>query len=393
MHETPTATIKVAYLIVMRSFPGLLKQINYDEKLTSTLSQSTWSHVTFLDRADTGSRADQLPKFMRGVFGRNLFAWFWMLRHARGYDYVIVRHMPFDIFALLFAWFVPNRITVHHAKEEIELKMIRSGWKGSLAARIEGVTGGVSVRSASALLGVTRDICKYQRKARNLGDDFPIALFPNGVEMGAVNLLTDARPSFGPWEIAFMAGRFSPWHGLDILLDAFSRHDWENTNRGVILHLVGTVDEFQKAKIDYANSKSKKLQVISHGVLKTEEYTRLFERCVVGIGSLAMDRVGVADGSTLKVREMLAMGLPVFSGHLDAALPKNFDYYWASGGSVDQLLKFVERSATVDRMKVRKSAEPFISKATWIKNLEDFLVDLRATRDLKAVTSKWKPDI
>ena len=34
-----------------------------------------------------------------------------------------------------------------------------------------------------------------------------------------------------------------------------------------------------------------------------------------------MYRNGLTDGCTLKVREILAMGLPIFSGHKDTALP------------------------------------------------------------------------
>ena len=60
-----------------------------------------------------------------------------------------------------------------------------------------------------------------------------------------------------------------------------------------------------------------------------------------------MYRNGLTDGCTLKVREMLAMGLPIFSGHKDTALPDNFPYYFSEGGNIEDIIEFSKKVAKV----------------------------------------------
>ena len=74
------ADFKVAYLIVTRTFPGLLKQIAYDRSLTSELDGMVWDHFTFLDKVAADDEAQRLPVLFTGVFGSKLFAWCWMLK-------------------------------------------------------------------------------------------------------------------------------------------------------------------------------------------------------------------------------------------------------------------------------------------------------------------------
>ena len=131
-------------------------------------------------------------------------------RNAKRYDYVIVRHMEFDPFALFFAWFVPNRVLVHHSKEVLELRQIRKGWTGRAAALLENVSGKVATRTATALVGVTHEVGAYQKDFRGLSEGFPVGFFPNGVNVDSVPLLGDDRPN-EVIEVGFMCGTFAAW--------------------------------------------------------------------------------------------------------------------------------------------------------------------------------------
>ena len=96
--------IKIAYLIVSRSYSGIVKQIEYDYQLTKNLKDLDWQNFTFLDQVEQNSHSKKLPFIFRGVFGRRLFIWIWLLVNSKDFDFVIMRHMEFDIFSVIFSW-------------------------------------------------------------------------------------------------------------------------------------------------------------------------------------------------------------------------------------------------------------------------------------------------
>ena len=246
-----TRKIKIAYLIVSKSFPGLLKQIEYDRILMKNLKGFQWNNFTFLDAVDKDdTNSIRLPIFFKGLFSKKLFGWLWLLKNARNYDYVIMRHMEFDPFSILFATFVPNRILVHHSREVEELLLIRNNWQGFLASYTEKIFGGIAVRTSTALLTVSRDLIDYQRESRKLSASFPIFHFPNGIIFENTPILNDLVNNIEKVEIGFMAGKFAPWHGLDLLLDNCEKDAKKNFEKKIIFHLIGklTPDNIKQIK-------------------------------------------------------------------------------------------------------------------------------------------------
>ena len=128
--------LKIAYLIVGRSFPGLAKQIEYEDLVFSELKEIDFKFFAFLVKGKSYKKIHELPRPFRSLIGQKLFAWIWLLRFSRKFDYIIMRHIVFDPFVLFFGWFVRNRITVHHAKEFFEVVYYKSGWQGKIAAYI-----------------------------------------------------------------------------------------------------------------------------------------------------------------------------------------------------------------------------------------------------------------
>ena len=354
--------IKIAYLVISRSNPGLLRQIEYDFKLTQNMKDIIWKNFTFLDQVEKNSPSKRLPLLFRGVLGRRLFSWIWLLRNAYKYDFVIVRHMEFDIFAIIFAWLVPNRILVHHSKEVEELKLMREDLRGLIASNIEKIAGGISVRTSTALLTVSKDLMDYQRLSRKLSKDFPIFLFPNGIIVDNIKILKEVKNQNSSIQIGFIAGRFLKWHGLDILLANCINDINKDFEKKIIFHLIGNIGKTYDKQIRLINEFNGKIRIKVYGPLQQEEYWKIFCKCNIGIGSLAMHRIGLTDGCTLKVREMLAMGLPIFSGHKDTALPLNFPYYFSKGGDLDAIIKFAKKVSKVTRKEVREASYKYIDK-------------------------------
>lgn len=303
-------------------------------------------------------------RLFRGLFLRNLYCWIYMLRRKGDYDYILQRHMTFDPFALFFSWFIPNRVTVHHSKELYELKLVRSGWKGSLVSVLECVTGKVSAMNARAIVGVTPEIAAYECQIHNVKKK---ALFyPNGIDLRDVPLLQDDRHPLD-LNIAFVCGKFSSWHGLDLLLDAAREADKNFLGVRVFIHLIGNLSPPQQRMVaSFDNG----IVFIDHGHMAKEDYLSVLSKCDVALGSLALFRKNISDATTLKVREYLAMGLPVIaSSHHDSALPIKFKYFH-SVDMKDLFAKAVEvKRLGFDRAQVREAASVYVEKEIWMKGL------------------------
>ena len=370
--------LKIAHLNVVRGFPGLLKQLEYEENAAKHLDGVEWDVHLYVEEDADQSLANPIPTVWRGIFRRKLFAWIWLLKNSRRYDYVLVRHIEFDPFALLFAWFIRNRVLVFHAKSEKELRLIRRGWKGWAAAKLEGFSGRVAARTASAILGVTNDIREYEVRNRALGEDFASGIYPNGILVESVPVIDDLRPT-DAINIAFMCGSFAEWHGLDIIMDAlFEEEKEQRLDESIVLHLIGDANEKQIAAIREFQGFSSKHQVIWYSSLCEKSYRSVFSECHVGLGSLAMYRNDLEEGATLKVREMLAMGVPVYSGHRDTAIPDEFPYYRIHQGNIlKEIIDFSYESQGTQRETIRERARPLVDKSAYMKSVSDFLAGLK----------------
>jgi glycosyltransferase involved in cell wall biosynthesis len=122
----------------------------------------------------------------------------------------------------------------------------------------------------------------------------------NGVKLDQIREIKKLARS-NPAEFIFLGQNGQPWHGVEQILEL------SKAMPNYIFNIVGVTDIFLDAPTN----------VIFHGVLKHSEYFPIAEKCVLGIGTLNLKAKGMTEGSSLKVREYLAMGLPVFLRHTD----------------------------------------------------------------------------
>lgn len=368
--------LKVIHISFLKGFPGLKKQLDGEVSASREISGADWLVLGCVYEKSECAFLRKIPKVFQGVFRRNLFAWLWLLRFARNYDFVLVRHMPFDPFVFLFSWFVKNRIVIFHSKNEEELPIVRPGWKGWAASKLEGFSGRLAALTASGILGVTHEIAKYHSKKKDLGPDFPVSVYPNALRVDDIHAADDFR-SEKSVEIGFMAGMFSEWHGLDLLVEAFQlAPKVGDQGKLITIHIIGKLRVDQIKEIQEAQSNAGNFEFVCHGVLREDDYRKIFARCHIGIGSLAMYRTGLSEGATLKVREMLAMGVPVYSGHRDTAIPEDFPYYVCGTVAPTEILRFAEKYRGVSRLSVREAARPYIEKKEQMQSVVSFLEKL-----------------
>ena len=309
--------MKILHLNVARHLsPGQTKQLRFEFHAAKQLEVAVWDTLAYHNGPVTEPFVRAIPGLFRSMFMRKLFGWIVALRLSSQYDIVLMRHMTFDPFAPVFGPFIRNRISVHHSKEVAELRLIREGWKGRAASALERFSGRAAARHAVALFGVTREIAEYERDLHSR--DKPIGVCPNGINPEHVPVLDDKRDAHAV-VAAFICGTFSPWHGLDKLMTAVDAQAGTHHEALPRIHLIGQLSDEQMCQIAATEARRRVFQ--AHGLMSEEQYRPILAECDVGIASLALERKSLREASTLKVREMLAMGLAVYSGHDDVALP------------------------------------------------------------------------
>lgn len=365
--------MKILHVSAVRELSaGQRKQLQYEYTAARQLEPIIcWDVVALQIKPAEETFITQYPRFFRSLFLRKFYVWLYILDKHSKYDIIIMRHMTFDPFVILFGWFIRNRISIHHAKEVQELKLIKRNWQGWVASLLERLTGYVSSRQVLAVLGVTKEIAEYEVREHNA--KCPAGYYPNGIDLEQVDVLEDQR-SKTHIQIAFMCGKFSSWHGLDRLMDAVRCHEEQNIfGYPVIIHIVGEMDRTQ---IELIQAMSLKNTVVeSHGRMIYHEYRYILSRCDIGLDSLALDRKGLKEAAALKVREYLASGLPVYSGFSDTAIPSHFSYYRTGTVDMNPIIAFAKEMKTTQRQQVRDASADYIQKLDIMKNLLAWLSD------------------
>lgn len=165
------------------------------------------------------------------------------------------------------------------------------------------------LRSTTALVPVTREI---QERLAWLGR--PSFVMANSLDFGGTPQLSPP-PKDATASLVFVGSHGTPWHGLD-RIGEIARILPE-----VTIHVIGcTLEDWPKSKTCPAN-------ITLHGHLPFTRYRELMQRACVAIGTMALFRKHMDEACPLKVREYLALGLPVMGAYQDTDIPEGADYF------------------------------------------------------------------
>lgn len=115
------------------------------------------------------------------------------------------------------------------------------------------------------------------------------------------------------------------WHGYDRLLEGMGQYYKNNGEKKIYFHLVGdgpAKSQYEELIEKYGLQKFVKI----YGYLSPQESAKIYDECDIAIESLAWHRIHVKIGSTLKVREYLAKGMPIFASSPMDVVPKEWEY-------------------------------------------------------------------
>lgn len=133
----------------------------------------------------------------------------------------------------------------------------------------------------------------------------PAKVIANGIDLSLCHTLPP--PDNAVPHVVYIGSPHQPWHGVDkILVLAELCPDWQ-------FDIIGSqADELERPPPP---------NMRIHGFLERKDYEPLFAQADVALGSLALHRNNMNEGSPLKNSEYLAYGLPLIIAHTDANFP------------------------------------------------------------------------
>jgi glycosyltransferase involved in cell wall biosynthesis len=284
--------------------------------------------------------------------------YFWLKNKIEQYDILLLRYSMNDPFLYYFIDRVSiPTVLIHHTLETFELAM-KPGPISTLRSWAEKMMGQRSLQAASGIIGVTQEILDYEIMRRK-GSNIPTTVYPNGIyyEKSPADDYRTENP-----ELLMVASYFAAWHGLDLLLDSIA-----SCSKSFILHLVGELSNEHKDKIKNES------RICVHNSLNHTQIKKLSASCWVGLSSFALYRNNMKQACTLKVREYLMMGLPVYADY-EENFPDNFLFFRKGEASIDNILFFANEMRSVQRKTIAESAEPYISKTALLTELYQWLI-------------------
>lgn len=340
-------------------YSGQRRQLEFEHSAAKR-ANIQWTTVALHTERPQSAFEVQIPRAFRSRILLRVYGWYYGIKEGRRYDLVLFRDMQLDVLGPFFGIFLRNRVTVHHAKEIEELTVLRGGGCHSkLAVMVEKYIKPMAMRSALGLSGVTHEIRDYEISRFPHLKDRSLVI-PNGFDFLSAQAVPDHRGA-QELNLAFVCAEFAEWHGLDRLFAAIKSKKAESI-RPAVIHLVGRLmpDDAQRAR----ELSGAGIRFEVHGSIPAEDVSAVLAKCHAAIASLAMDRSGLIEGTTLKVREYLAAGVPVYATHRDAGLPEDFPYFFndPDGVSLYRLLQFAENSSQIDRDRVREVSRKYLDK-------------------------------
>ncbi|WP_163833058.1 glycosyltransferase [Spartinivicinus ruber] len=278
----------------------------------------------------------------------------WLMSLVNEYDIFVLRYYVHDPFQY---WFVKNSpkpiYFVNHTLEVPELAL-SGGISGFIRSSCERLLGKYTLSNAEGVIGVTNEIIEYEKQRSGKNSNINLLAYPNGIVFNNDEII-DKRSEIP--EILFVASYFDSWHGLDLLLD-----NLKSNKDKFVLHLVGELSDR-----DLEISKTDP-RVILHGKLSHKEIKELSEKAWVGLSSFALNRKKMKEACTLKVREYLMLGLPVFAGYRDV-FGDDFPFYMDGKPCIKNILSFGHDMRKASKSAVASASRKYIDKKILLTKL------------------------
>lgn len=200
------------------------------------------------------------------------------------------------------------------------------------------------LKKVAAVICVTDELKQYQRE--RIGNGPKIVTITNGINVGFFSMASAVNIDNNEIKLLMICGGDVPWHGLDKIAPYLK-------GTGFKLYVVG------KIVPKYVNE-----NIIYTGELSLNQITELInkESICCGIGSLAIERVGLKEAAPLKVREYLARGLPVIYSYNDTDIDKDSNFRDTYCIKLDYKFAQINPAQILEKLKVITAIKDYNKK-------------------------------
>jgi glycosyltransferase involved in cell wall biosynthesis len=187
--------------------------------------------------------------------------------------------------------------------------------------------------NAAGFVSVTEELAqnnafkKYNKPCLTIGNGIDVFKYARYLSISKSSLRKKA---------VFIGTPNQAWSGMDKLL-FLSTHLFD-----IDFHVIG----YTKEQINSLADKNQLVlsnNIYTYGYLAEEVSNEIISQCDVGIGSLALHRKNMKEGSPLKVRHYLALGLGVIIGYIDTDVNCEYDFILCIENEQDNVQKNIKR--------------------------------------------------
>ena len=353
---------------------GMLKQMQWEQESAKHL-QYDWHSYMY---CPSGDNHFDIPKELQSLchYDNNIIHtkntkavqkiqnWFFLRKNyyqwlaSKDCDAYLLRYYVHDYLQYKFIKSIKKPVfLIHHSFEVPELALPNT-FSAFIRSFAEKKIGVLSLNAAFGLIGVTPEIILYEqnRLGKHAKNTENCLIYPNGFSFTNSFFPSENR-DLSNINILFVATNFDSWHGLDLLIN-----ELKITNSSFTLHIVGKISSVEKSAL--INDSRIKL----YSSLSSSEIQNLSAQCDIGLSSFALNRKNMEQACTLKVREYLSNGLPVYSGHKDI-FPNDFQFYKYGKPHIPTILEYAKQMKAYSKRDVITTSSPFIDKEALVKEL------------------------
>jgi glycosyltransferase involved in cell wall biosynthesis len=187
------------------------------------------------------------------------------------------------------------------------------------------LTRGALLKHAEGMVFVTNELSNL-RYFKKYGKQSIVV--SNGIPMEAEKQL-DSTNNKKP-QLVFIGTSGQEWHGIDKIIQlAEIKREWD-------FHIIGTPKSELELKELPQNMKY-------YGKLPKSEYVAIMEKADVAIGTLSLHKKNMNEACPLKVREYLALGIPVIIGYKDTDFMDKVPYVLQLPNNKSNVMDELER--------------------------------------------------
>jgi glycosyltransferase involved in cell wall biosynthesis len=233
------------------------------------------------------------------------------------FDVILFRYPLANKYLYYFAKKFKHKIVFeHNSKELVEQSLPKDG-VNSFLYKQEKKYGGKVLQLAKGITGVGKEVTLYELNKSGISN-LPHAVISNSIEVISMPLRSVPILNKVNYNYLYLTGSPSPWVGIDIVLKSLSKY--KSLNKDIKLYIIGPKSE---PLISLVNELRLSDIVFFEGEKKSDELNDYFNFCHVAFGTMAMQRVGLAEHSSLKILEYASRGIPFVVGYDDTNFYEN----------------------------------------------------------------------